>query len=122
MQAYRPLTDAMIGKRWVFEADPLTLPAGYQGQVFRIDPHAPHAGDVVVSVVDPTRSWKDEKWTEGLSVTVRLPEADQLRKVTWLAVEKSHDAPQVCEFTRDGQAIRVNLPGAGAAGILRFER
>ena len=35
--AYRPLTDALIGKRWVFDPDPLTLPAGFEGQIFRID-------------------------------------------------------------------------------------
>jgi len=122
LNAYRPLTDAMIGKRWVFDADPLTLPAGYDGQIFRIDPHAPHAGDVVVTVVDLRKSWKDTKLEQGLAVVVRLPEAEQLTKVTWLAVEASKEAPQACEFTRDGQAITVKLPAVGAAGVLRFSR
>ena len=122
LKAYRPLTDAMIGKRWVFDADPLTLPAGFQGQIFRIDRNAPHAGDVVVTVVDPTRSWKDEKLADNLTATVRLPEAEQLTKVTWLSVEKSRDAAEVCEFTRDGQTIKVKLPPVGAAGILRLSR
>lgn len=122
MAAYRPLTDAMIGKRWVFDADPLTLPTGCQGQIFRIDAHAPHAGDVVVTIVDGKRSWQDAKLAEGLTVTIRLPEAERLAKVTWLAVEKSTDAPVACEVARDGRAITVKLPPIGAAGVLRLSR
>jgi hypothetical protein len=122
LKAYRPLTDAMIGKRWVFDEDPLTLPAGYDGQVFRVDPHAPHAGDVVVSVVDVKRSWKDAKFTEGLTVTVRLPEAGELQKVTWLSAETSAEGPQPVEVTRDGNTITAKLPAVGVAGILRFSR
>jgi hypothetical protein len=122
VKAYRPLTDAMIGKRWVFDADPVTLPAGYNGQIFRIDAQARHAGDVVVTVVDEAKSWKDEKFVEDLDVIVRLPEAGQLGKVTWLGVEKSGEGPQECEFTRDGEAIKVNLPPVGAAGVLRLSR
>jgi hypothetical protein len=122
MEAYRPLTDTMIGKRWVFDADPLALPAGYQGQIFRIDPHAPQAGDVVVTIVDQTKSWKDAKPVEGLKVTVRLPEAEQLSKITFLAVEHSAAEPIICHFTREGQAIEVELPPVGAAGVLRLSR
>lgn len=122
MRAYRPLTDAMIGKRWVFDADPLTLPAGYDGQIFRIDRHAPHAGDVVVSVVKLDNSWRDERFGKDLAVTVRLPEAEELKSATWLAAEKSKDAPVPCEIARDGQAITVKLPPVGAAGVLRFSR
>jgi hypothetical protein len=122
LNAYRPLTDALIGKRWVFDADPLTLPAGYEGQIFRIDPHAPHAGDVVVTVVNLEKSWKDARFAEDLAVIVRLPEAEQLTTATWLPVEASGDAPQICDFTRDGQAITVKLPPVGAAGVLRLSR
>jgi hypothetical protein len=122
MRAYRPLTDCLIGKRWVFDADPLALPAGYHGQVFRIDSHAPHGGDVVVTMADDRHSWRDEKMAEGLTVTIRLPEAESLKKGTWLGVERSQDAAQGCELTRQGQAITVKLPPMGAAGVLRLTR
>lgn len=122
MKAYRPLTDAMIGKRWVFDADPLTLPPGYQGQIFRIDPAAAHGGDVVVSLADTKRSWKDEKLTEGVVVTVRLPEAGQYKQATWLGAEKSSQAPQAVEMTTEGEKITLKLPPTGAAGILRLSK
>jgi len=85
MKAYRPLTDAMIGKRWVLTRDPLTVPRPYAGQVFRIDKHAAGAGDVVVALVDLNRSWRQKRFTEGLTVKVRLPDAGELKKATWLA-------------------------------------
>jgi len=122
MEAYRPLTDAMIGKRWVFDADPLALPAGFSGQIFRIDKHAARGGDVVVSLVNLDRSWGDEKFTENLSVTVDLPEAEQLQKATWLGVEKSGEKPQPVKIEHVGRKLLVRLPPVGAAGILRLSR
>jgi len=136
MRAYRPLTDAMIGKRWVLEFDPLDVPAGLEGQIFRIDKHAPHGGDVVVVLVDLTASWKDgapekqaaetakqARRAEALSVTVRLADASAYKKATWLAVEDSHGRPRPCKMTRRaGGAITIKLPPVGAAGILRLGR
>ncbi|HET6427953.1 MAG TPA: hypothetical protein VFJ30_06075 [Phycisphaerae bacterium] len=121
LRAYRPLTDAMIGKRWVFDADPLRVPSGLEGQIFRIDPHAPHAGDVVVTLTHPDRSWRDEARTEGLTVRVRLPEAAELTQATFLA--PGEDAkPVPCKIDREGDTLSVNLPPMGAAGVLRLSR
>ena len=122
IDAYRPLTDAMIGKRWVFDADPLRLPAGYDGQIFRIDKAAPRAGDVVVTVVDLTRSWRDEKLVEGLTVQVNLPEADELKKAMWISPGAEGAKPKPCEITRAGKRLTVALPPVGAAGVLRLSR
>ena len=122
MRAYRPLTDAMIGKRWVLEPDPLKLPPPYEGQIFRIDKAAERAGDVVVTMVDLTRSWREKKLTQRLTVTIRVPEAAELKNATWLPAEKSAEAPQPCKMTREGNAITIGLPPAGAAGILRLSR
>ena len=116
------LTDALIGKRWVFDEDPLTLPAGYEGQIFRIDPHAPHAGDVVVTVVDPNRSWKDRKFNEGAAVIVCLPEAAEFSKATWRSVEHGDQPPTACHVEREGRSMKIHLPPVGAAGILRLSR
>ncbi len=120
LRAYRPLTDAMIGKRWVFDPDPLTVPDGYEGQVFRIDPAAPHGGSVVVSLVDLEASWVDEDLTEGLTVTVRLPEGPRLTRAAWLAPDLTPRQPRPCKLRRTGAALTVELPPVGAAGVLRL--
>lgn len=122
LPAYRPLTNALIGKRWVFDPDPLTLPRNYDGQIFRIDEHAPYAGDVVVTVVNLQLSYKDRQYTEGLSVSIRLPEIDEFHKATWMAAERPDQKPEPCQFDRDGEAMIVHLPLVGAAGVLRLSR
>ena len=122
LKEYRPLTDALIGKRWVFDAEPLDLPAGCEGQIFRIDPHAPRAGDVVVSLVRTGSSFRDGKFVHGLAVAVNVPEADQLKTATFLAVEKSDQPPQPCALERAGMKLTIRLPPVGAAGIVRLTR
>ena len=126
--AYRPLTDTMIGKRWVLEFDPLTLamaggggpPDGVEAQIFRIDKAAPKGGSVVVVVADLNGSWKDKPATAGLTVTVRLADRARLKKATWLAVEASGAEPVACKLTRKAKSLTVELPPVGAAGILRL--
>ena len=121
-EAYRPLTDAMIGKRWVLEADPLDVPDPLEGQIFRIDRSAPRGGTVVVALVDLDRSWQDEEFTEGLAVTVRLSDAARFKRATWLPVERSTGRPVSCKMGRRGKTLTVKLPPVGAAGILRLSR
>lgn len=122
LPAYRPLTDALIGKRWIFDADPVTLPPGYAGQIFRIDRSAPNGGDVVVSMVNLQSSYKDRQFTEGLAVSIRLPEIGEITKATWISAERSEQKPEPCSLDRDGDSLVIHLPLVGAAGILRLSR
>jgi len=120
-RAYRRLTDAMIGKRWVFDPDPLWVPPGHEGQVFRIDPDAPHGGSVVVALVDLEASWRDGASTRDLRVRLRLPENDRLTKAVWIAPSLDPDAkPTPCELVRAGRTLQVMLPPVGAAGVVRL--
>ncbi|GAF92731.1 unnamed protein product, partial [marine sediment metagenome] len=122
MKAYRPLTDAMIGKRWVLDFDPLDVPAGLEGQIFRIDRAAPHGGSVVVALADLNRSYKDRQLTKHLTVTVRLPEVAKYKAAAWLGVEKSGEEPVACKIRRKARSLTIELPPVGAAGILRLTR
>ena len=129
MRAYRPLTDAMIGKRWVLQFDPLEVssargevPGSVKAEIFRIDRHAPHGGTVVVAVADLNRSRLDRTFTKGLAVTARLPEAARYKKASWLGVERSGKPPVRCKTRRRGRSLTIQLPPVGAAGILRLSR
>ncbi|KKL04276.1 hypothetical protein LCGC14_2617690, partial [marine sediment metagenome] len=102
---YRRLTDALIGKRWVFEPHPLTVPPPLEGQIFRIDKHAPRAGDVVVTLVDPSKSWKDRKLRESVTVTIAISDSAELRKATWLGVETPTGKPLPCKISREGAKL-----------------
>jgi len=120
MTAYRPLTDAMIGKRWVLDFDPLTVPAGFDGQVFRIDKAAAHGGTAVVVLADLARSYTEGRFTRRLTVTIRLPEAKRYRRATFLPVERSGRKPRACKMRRTKNALTIHLPPVGAAGIVRL--
>jgi len=122
-KAYRPLTDAMIGKRWVLDVpDPLTVSDPLSGQIFRIDPAAARGGDVVVALVDLTRSWRDGGKGRPAVVKVRLPEAGKIARATWLAAEKSADKPAACRIEKNDGELTIHVPAVGAAGIVRLSR
>jgi len=123
-KAYRPVVDAMIGKRWVLDhPDPLTVPPGWEGQIFRIDPHAPRGGSVVVSMVNLNASWRDAAKADGLVLRVRLPEADKLTQAVWLAPAADGKVrPVPREIDRTGGVLRIALPPVAAAGVLRLSR
>jgi len=122
-KAYRPLTDALVGKRWVLDvADPLTVPEPLSGQIFRIDPAAAHGGDVVVVLADLTRSWNDGDKTATAVVKVRLPEAGRIARATWLAADKSADKPVACKMEAKNGELTIQVPTVGAAGIIRLSR
>jgi hypothetical protein len=120
--AYKPLFDLIRSRRWVFTADPLTLPAGCQGQIFRIDPTSPwNPGAMVVTVVRPEVKWRDNAFQKHLQVHVRLPHADRVEQAWWLGVEASAEQPVACEINRHKSEITVSLPPVGAAGVLKLQ-
>jgi len=121
-RAYQGLFDLLRNRRWVFSPDPLTLPEGCQGQIFRIDPRSPwHPGDVVVTLVRPEIRWRDGKFKEGLALRIRLPDAGRFTKAWWLGAEGSADGPVPCELSRSGKELSIALPPVGCAGVLRLE-
>lgn len=120
-RAYRPLSALIRNRRWIFQPDPLDLPAGVEGQIFRIDERSPvNPGAVVVTVVRPDVGWREAVPSDELSVVVRVPQGAGLSRAEWLTVERSGQGPVDCPLSRDGQAVRVALPCLGAAGVLKL--
>jgi hypothetical protein len=121
-RAYEPLLGLLRNSRWVFEPDPLTLPAGTEGQIFRIDPRSPvNADAVVVTVVRPEVRWRENKFQEGMSVTIRLSDAARFGRAEYLAVERSGEAAVGCRIQRNGpHELCVELPPVGAAAVLKL--
>ncbi|MFH1068363.1 MAG: hypothetical protein V1794_01975, partial [Candidatus Glassbacteria bacterium] len=120
--SYFTLIQALRNRTWVFDPDPLSLPEGTRGNIWRIHPADPwHPGDIVVAVVRPEVRFAERSFKQNLKVKVRLPEAGRIARASWLSVE-NHDKPAVaCEITRDKEEMTVSLPPVGAAGVLRFD-
>ncbi len=145
-RAYQPLLALLQNRRWVFEPDPLTLPEGTSGQIFRIDERSPvNPGAVVVTVVREGQSWRDRSFRQrlqggernatslgdlegaparagqgGPSVCIRLADGVKFTRAEWLAVERSGQPPVACEIHRAGGQITVALPFLGCAGVLKL--
>lgn len=120
-RAYKPLYDCIRNQRWVFTPDPLVLPEGCQGQIFRIDERSPwNAGTVAVTLVRPDVSWRDSNFRKNLRVKVRLPDAQRFTKACWIGVENSAAGPVECRMSRKNGELNVTLPAMGAAGVLQL--
>jgi hypothetical protein len=120
-QAYKPLYDCIRNQRWVFTPDPLTLPPGCQGQIFRIDQRSPwNAGTVAVTLVRQDVSWRDGDLKAGLNVKVRLPDGERYKKAYWIGVESGGKDPVECMIRREKGEISVVLPPVGAAGVMQL--
>jgi len=123
MKAYQPLFDALRNRRWVFDPDPLTLPEGYEGQIFRIDSHSPWNPDaVVVTLADPSTKLTDRGQKTGLAVVVRLPDADRLNRAVLLRPE-NNGRPEECEVIRRNGSLEVAISQMGcAAAVVLFQK
>ena len=117
---YYNLIKLLRNRTWVLDCDPVTLPEGTQGNIFRIHPDSPwNAGAVVVPIVRPDVLLKDNDMKSGLELKVRLPENDKLTAAYWIGVEHSDKADRL-EMQRSGDEITINLPPVGPAGIVKL--
>ena len=120
-RAYQPLLALMRNCRWVFEPDPLTLPAETKGQIFRIDPRSPFNPDsVVVTVVRPDVSWRDGDLKPSLQVAIRLSDMERFKRAEWLGVDRSDQSPVACSIGRENGRLTIDLPPMGSAGVLKL--
>ncbi len=120
--AYGALIRFTRNRTWVYDPDPLGLPEGVHGQVFRIHPDSPwNPGDIVVTLMRPEVRLSERKFAQGQTVRLRLPENASIKRAAWLTVE-DWDKPAVeCPIERRGGELSVRLPRLGAAGLLRLE-
>jgi hypothetical protein len=120
-RAYQPLLAWLRNSRWVFEPDPLTLPAETKGQIFRIDPRSPFNPDsVVVTVVRPDVSWRDGDSKAGLRVAIRLSDMERFKRAEWLGVDRCDQPPVACPIARQKEQLTIDLPPVGSAGVLKL--
>lgn len=120
-RAYHPLILLLRNRRWIFEPDPLTLPDGVTGQIFRIDPRSRWNADaVVVTLVRPEVSWRDNRPAPAGPVKIRVAGAERFASAEWLNVETSADGPEQLPLHRRGGELTVDAPPLGAAATLKL--
>jgi hypothetical protein len=122
-QHYYALLQALRNRTWVFDPDPLTLPEGTRGNIWRIHPDSPwNPGDIVIAVIRPEIKVSERKFKEDLTVKVRLPELEKITRASWLGAEDYRKPAVSCRMIKNSGELVVNLPPVGSAGVLRLER
>ena len=119
--AYTPLLQELIGKEWVLEPDPLSLPESVRGNIFRVPTAKGRPGSrVIVTMVSDHRSmFEDGGFTANLSVTVRLADGAKIRsaKVRSVDYPETVDAP----MTRGPDGLTITVARHRAASIIILE-
>jgi len=112
--AYLPLIEMLADRRWVFDPDPLTLPTGFEGNIFR-----GREGDILVTLVKTQTSAIPEKEDMNV-VSVRTRDIGRVKKVElWTAGDNN---ARSVEWERDSHKLSVHLPAdIKAAGILKMD-
>ena len=93
LDAYGPLFKLLIGKTWVLEGDPLVLPEGFDGNIFR----RPN-GDYIVTLVSADRSlFDDMPARKDVKVTIRVNDAEKIAAAEVYAADWKDAKPAAIE-------------------------
>lgn len=115
--SYRPLFEALVGKRWVFSPRPVTIPSRFFGNIFTYD-----SGNYTVYLFDREASLLNPpaEIHRDVTIEINVPDSRKLKRATYTCVtnpEQTVDLP----IRRDGSKLVVTLPEFGVAGMVQFQ-
>jgi hypothetical protein len=105
---YVPLLEKLFRRRWVFDANPIELPTGFAGNVFR----GP-AGALLASVVS-TQPRLGGRTLGDNSIRVRAAGVERVRRIS---LTLPGTEPADVAFGREDGALQFALPGDLRAGV-----
>jgi len=110
---YRPMVEMLFGRRWLLEPDPLTLPEGIAGNIFRAQDR-----DVLVSLVSTSKSCLDRNGiTRQVEVRCRFRGARDIRTAHSLGTHYG-GRRKVRIAQKAGREITLVLPEHSAATLI----
>ncbi len=114
--SYRPLFEAMAGKRWVFTPRPLKIEEPLYGNIFEYDDghYTVYLFDRDDSVLNPP-----VEIHTNVKVTVSVPEASNLIRATYTCVLNPEVVIDLPVKHRKND-VTVDLPEFGSAGMVQF--
>jgi len=105
---YIPLLERLYNRRWVFDADPIRLPTGFGGNLFRSP-----SGSLVAGLA-ATMPRLGGRSGGSAAVCVKTADVSQVRRVTLRDVEGGvQDLP----FGRDSGSLQFDLPAGTQAAV-----
>jgi hypothetical protein len=106
--AYLPLLQRLFRRRWVFDPEPLGLPGGHQGNVFR----SPN-GSLLVSVIN-TRTRLPGRALADRTVCVRTRDIARVERVT---LQQPGGPVAEIPFRKENNSIQFDVPAAAVAVV-----
>jgi hypothetical protein len=104
LEAYGPLFDLLVGRTWVLSGDPVELPEGIRGNIFR----RPN-GDYIVTLVNDDRSiFDDLPARRNVKITVRVPDMDKYTKAEIHSAD--YEGVKLATIDRGGQRATATGP------------
>ncbi len=111
-KAYAPFVLRFPGKKWIFHPRALELPAGTDGNIFRLKD-----GSVMIAMVSTWRTLRNyEGFDRDVRVTCRLPDADRLTNVYVSSPDLGGTVKVSPE--RNGDAMTITVPRHGRSTVI----
>jgi hypothetical protein len=104
LAAYGPLFNFLVGRTWVLTGDPVDLPEGIRGNIFRQP-----SGDYIVTMVSDDRSiFDDLPPRKDVKITVRIPDLDKFAQAEVYSADYKGPRPAVID--RGGKSATATGP------------
>ena len=104
LEAYGPLFNFLVGRTWVLAGDPVELPAGIRGNIFRQP-----SGDYIVTMVSDDRSiFDDLPARKDVKITVRVPDMDKFAQAEIYSAD--YKGAKAATIDRGGKSTTATGP------------
>ena len=111
---YAPLLSLLNGREWVLEPDPLTLPDGVLGNIFR----GRHSNYYVALVGPRVRTSASSKRGRAMSFDVKLHDVEKVRRAAYWTPGALSAEKAVLETTEGKATVTIANPQAAGIAVL----
>jgi hypothetical protein len=109
---YLPLLERLFRRRWVFEANPMQLPSGFRGNLYRGEKGSLLAGIVSVAPRIGGRKVPDN------SVRVSTSDIEEVKNVK---IQEAGKRVRRIPFKRESGGVQFSIPGGTVAAVAELE-
>ena len=115
-ESYIPMVEKFRGRTWLLEPNPLTLPPGCEGNIFRSE----NGRDILISVIDSENSLSSYLEEKGFfEIIVKASDISSFGKATYLT--PLDDTERSAKITMNEGTLSVFIPKKQIAYVITLE-
>ncbi len=116
LKSYLPLVEKLYGRRWLLEPNPVQLPEGCDGNIFRGEKN-----DIIITIVSKRRSILDEKGIEkNLKAYVQFKGANKVKRAYSLGTH--YQGKRRVKIKKEKRGLALIIPEHSAATVISLIR